>query len=60
MPRGQRNTIDQFFMSLAADQAEKRGGRGLSGTGSDGTMGLRAIKENGGLVRREEMPNMTG
>jgi len=50
MPRGQRNTIDQFFMSLAADQAENAVGVVLSGTGSDGTMGLRAIKENGGLA----------
>lgn len=50
MPRGQPNTIDQFFMSLAADQAENAVGVVLSGTGSDGTVGLRAIKESGGLT----------
>ncbi|MBV8397916.1 MAG: hypothetical protein JOZ17_04140, partial [Acetobacteraceae bacterium] len=48
--RGQRNVIDEFFTSLARDQGEKAACVILSGTGSDGTIGLRAIKENGGLT----------
>jgi len=50
LPRGHRNAIDQFFLSLAADQGEKAACVVLSGTGSDGTVGLRAIKEDGGLT----------
>ena len=42
--------IDIFFRSLAIDQRKKAIGIILSGTGSDGTLGLRAIKEQGGLV----------
>jgi two-component system CheB/CheR fusion protein len=42
--------IDIFFHSLAQDLEEKAVGVILSGTGSDGARGLRAIKENGGLV----------
>jgi len=46
--------IDIFFRSLAEDQGEKSIGIILSGTGSDGTRGVRAIKENGGLVMVQE------
>jgi len=49
-PRGQRNPIDEFFTSLAHDQGENAACVILSGTGSDGTLGLRAIKEAGGLT----------
>ncbi len=42
--------IDIFFRSLAEDQGEKAICIILSGTGSDGTRGVRAIKENGGMV----------
>jgi two-component system, chemotaxis family, CheB/CheR fusion protein len=49
-PRGQRLPIDFFFHSLAADQHERAVGIVLSGTGSDGTMGVRAIKGEGGMV----------
>jgi two-component system CheB/CheR fusion protein len=42
--------IDIFFQSLADDLEEKAIGIILSGTGSDGTRGIRAIKEKGGLV----------
>lgn len=42
--------IDIFFTSLAEDQAEKAVAIILSGTGSDGTRGIRAIKGNGGMV----------
>ncbi len=49
-PRGQRLPIDFFFRSLAADQREHSIGIVLSGTGSDGTLGVRAIKDAGGMV----------
>lgn len=42
--------IDIFFRSLAEDQKENAIGIILSGTGSDGTRGVRAIKEYGGMV----------
>ena len=47
--RGLRLPIDFFFRSLADDQHERAIGVILSGMGSDGTLGLRAIKENAGL-----------
>ncbi len=49
-PRGQRLPIDFFFRSLAQDQCERAIGIVLSGTGSDGTLGVRAIKGEGGMV----------
>ena len=42
--------IDFFFRQLAADQKEKAIGIILSGMGSDGTLGLKAIKENFGMA----------
>ncbi|WP_306549332.1 chemotaxis protein CheB [Desulfobulbus sp.] len=42
--------IDIFLRSLAEDQAERTIAIILSGTGSDGTRGVRAIKEFGGMV----------
>ncbi|MBF0528769.1 MAG: chemotaxis protein CheR, partial [Deltaproteobacteria bacterium] len=48
--RGINLPIDVFFRSLADDQAEKAVGIILSGTGSDGMRGIRAIKEAGGMV----------
>lgn len=42
--------IDVFLRSLAEDQSEKAIGVILSGTGSDGTRGVRAIKEAGGVI----------
>ena len=49
-PRGHRLPIDFFFRSLAQDQRERAIGIVLSGTGSDGTLGVRAIKGEGGMV----------
>jgi two-component system, chemotaxis family, CheB/CheR fusion protein len=49
-PRGQRLPIDFFFRSLAQDQRERAIGIVLSGTGSDGTLGIRSIKGEGGMV----------
>ena len=48
--RGLRLPIDYFFRSLAQDQQERSIGVILSGMGTDGTLGLRAIKEKAGLV----------
>jgi two-component system, chemotaxis family, CheB/CheR fusion protein len=49
-PRESRYPIDAFFNSLAEDQGENAVCIVLSGTGSDGTSGLRAIKHQGGLT----------
>jgi two-component system CheB/CheR fusion protein len=49
-PRGHRLPIDFFFRSLAQDQRDRAICIVLSGTGSDGTLGLRAIKGEGGMV----------
>lgn len=46
--------IDFFFRSLSEDQQEKSIGVILSGMGTDGTAGLRAIKEKGGGVFVQE------
>src|ERR1017187_10665762 len=53
-PRGLRLPIDFFFRALAQDQDGHSIGVILSGMGSDGTMGLRAIKEKAGLVLVQE------
>ena len=49
-PRGQRLPIDYFFHSLAEDQRDRAICIVLSGTGSDGSMGARAIKGEGGML----------
>ncbi len=49
-PRGLRLPIDSFLRSLAEDRHEHALAVILSGMGSDGTMGLRAIKEKAGAV----------
>jgi two-component system CheB/CheR fusion protein len=47
----QPNTaIDIFFESLARDKAERSVGIILSGTGTDGTKGIQAIKDSGGTI----------
>jgi two-component system CheB/CheR fusion protein len=46
----ERTPIDLFFSSLAEDQEEHAIGIVLSGGGTDGTLGLKAIKEHGGLT----------
>jgi two-component system, chemotaxis family, CheB/CheR fusion protein len=48
--RGLRLPIDFFFRSLAVDQQDRSVGVILSGMGSDGSIGLHAIKENNGIV----------
>ncbi len=58
MPRslsqGRHMPIDYFFRSLAEVQAEQAIGVILSGTGSDGTLGLQAIKASGGICLAQE------
>src|SRR5881296_1680343 len=49
-PRGLRLPIDFFFRSLAQDQHERAIGIVLSGTGGDGTLGMRAVKGEGGMA----------
>ena len=48
--RGLRLPIDFFFLSLAEDQRDRSIGLVLSGMGSDGSIGLRAIKERNGIA----------
>ena len=49
------NPIDAFFRSLARERAEFAVCIVLSGTGSDGSLGLRAIKEHGGMAMAQEL-----
>ncbi|WP_350029471.1 CheR family methyltransferase [Caballeronia sp. GAWG1-5s-s] len=48
--RRERKPIDLFFAALAADVGELSAGVVLSGADSDGTLGIKAIKECGGLT----------
>ncbi len=48
-PRGHRAPIDLFFRSLA-DQHGDGFAVVLSGAGSDGTIGVKAVKETGGII----------
>jgi len=48
-PHGLRMPINYFFTTLAQDQEDKSVGVILSGFGSDGSIGLKAIKANGGI-----------
>lgn len=48
--RGLRLPIDFFFRSLAQEQHENAICIVLSGTGSDGALGVRAVKGEGGMV----------
>jgi len=49
-PRGARSPIDLFLRHLAEDQKERAVAVILSGMGSDGTLGVKAIKEHLGLA----------
>ena len=52
--RGLRLPIDFFFRALAVDREAASVGIILSGMGTDGTLGLRAIKEKGGLTLAQD------
>jgi two-component system CheB/CheR fusion protein len=61
-PRGQRAPIDLFFRSLA-DQHGDGCAVILTGAGSDGAVGVRAVKESGGIIlvqdpNEAEFPSM--
>src|SRR6185312_12495929 len=51
---GPRLPIDFLFRSLAEDRGDRAIGIVLSGTGSDGTFGLQAIKSAGGITFVQE------
>jgi len=53
--KGIRHPIDFFFRSLADDLKEKAICIILSGTGTEGTLGLKSIKGEGGLVMVEDL-----
>jgi two-component system CheB/CheR fusion protein len=53
-PHGARLSIDYFFRSLAQYMGDKSICIILSGTGMDGTLGLGAIKEVGGIAIAQE------
>lgn len=53
-PRSKRHPIDLFFNSLAEDQREYAVGIILSGNGSDGTLGCRAILDSGGRTLAQD------
>lgn len=53
-PRGVRLPIDMFFRSLKSEMHDKAIGIILSGTGSDGTLGLRDIKAENGMIMVQE------
>lgn len=53
-PRGLRLPVDFFLRSLAEDRGDNAIGVILSGMGSDGVFGMRAIKEMGGLTLAQE------
>jgi two-component system, chemotaxis family, CheB/CheR fusion protein len=49
-PNSAKRTIDYFFYSLATDQKNRAIGIILSGMDSDGALGMRAIKGEGGIT----------
>ena len=61
-PRGQRHPVDVLFSSIAADQRQRAIAIVLSGTGCNGTEGLREIRAEGGmsLVQSPETAKFDG
>lgn len=53
-PRGQRLPIDFFLTSLAKDRRQQAIAVILSGMGADGTKGVHAIKEDGGIAAAQD------
>lgn len=62
LSHGIRLPINHFFNTLAEDQGEKGVCIILSGTGTDGTLGLKAVKDRGGisLVQEEKQAKYFG
>ena len=57
LERGQRLPIDFFLLSLAEERKELGVGLILSGMGSDGSLGIRAIKEKNGIAMVQDPKN---
>src|SRR5262249_29156101 len=53
--RGRHHPIDQFLRSLAEEKRNRAIGVILSGTASDGTLGLEAIKAEGGITFAQDV-----
>ena len=51
---GERGTIDSFLVELAGEENVRSIAVVLAGTGGDGTLGFKAVKEAGGLALAEE------
>ncbi len=49
-PRGRHTVIDTFFRTLALAHRDRAIGIVLSGTGADGSLGVAALKEHGGVT----------
>ncbi|HWE47220.1 MAG TPA: CheR family methyltransferase [Caulobacteraceae bacterium] len=58
--RRERKPIDIFFSALAMDQGECAAGVVLSGGDGDGTLGVKAIKERGGLTIAQSTSDSSG
>ena len=58
-PHGLRLPINYFFTSLGQDQKDRSVGIVLSGFGADGSLGLKAIKANGGICIAQD-PSTAG
>ena len=54
VPRGQRHPVDSFLRTLAENHGPRAIAIILSGTGSNGSTGLRSIKAEGGIVIVQE------
>ena len=54
-PLGIHRPVDQFFRALAEDRRDQAIGIVLSGTASDGTLGLEAIKAEGGITFAQDV-----
>lgn len=52
---GPPHPVDRFFRSLAAEEGERAIGIVLSGTGTDGAMGLKAIKSQAGMAMVQDL-----
>jgi two-component system CheB/CheR fusion protein len=57
---GKQHPIDQFFRSLAGHQGHMAIGVVLSGTATDGTLGLEEIKAEGGITFAQDASAMQG
>ncbi len=63
--RERQSVIDRFFISLAEDQGHNAVCIVLSGAGHEGTIGVKAVKEHGGLTIAQDVqsaahPSMPG